>query len=134
MSAISSAISPDNINLGPSSFGYPTPRIGKPAELGAGTGIDFKQTLNMKVNGLKAAVSEPLRAEGLGGVVKDFVLQVDEKGKVAESMRTAILTGESNNLHQSMIASQEASVSFTLMIEMRNKVMETYQELMRMQI
>jgi len=38
------------------------------------------------------------------------------------------------NLHQAMISMQEASVSFSLMVEVRNKLVESYQELMRMQI
>jgi len=33
-----------------------------------------------------------------------------------------------------MIAMQEANVSFQLMVEVRNKLLESYQELMRMQI
>jgi flagellar hook-basal body complex protein FliE len=33
-----------------------------------------------------------------------------------------------------MIASQESSVSFTLMVELRNKLVESYQELMRAQV
>jgi len=37
-------------------------------------------------------------------------------------------------LHQSVIAMQEASLSFSLMVEVRNKVVESYQELMRMPV
>jgi flagellar hook-basal body complex protein FliE len=42
--------------------------------------------------------------------------------------------GDNPNLHQSVIAMQEASVSFGLMVEVRNKVVESYQELMRMPV
>jgi flagellar hook-basal body complex protein FliE len=45
-----------------------------------------------------------------------------------------VLSGEATNLHQAMIASQESSVSFTLMVELRNKLVESYQELMRAQV
>jgi flagellar hook-basal body complex protein FliE len=45
-----------------------------------------------------------------------------------------VLSGENVPLHQAMIAMEEASVSFQLMVEVRNKLMESYQELMRMQI
>lgn len=69
-----------------------------------------------------------------GGVVGEVIRAVDSQQKEANAMRTAFLAGESGNLHQTMIASQEASVSFTLMVEMRNKVLEAYQELMRIQI
>lgn len=70
----------------------------------------------------------------ISGMVNDFVRNVDGKLKEGENLRTGLLTGEPVNLHQATIALQEASVSFTLMMEFRNKIMEGYQELMRMQI
>ena len=45
-----------------------------------------------------------------------------------------MLSGENVPLHQVMIATEEASVSFQLMVEVRNKLLEAYQELMRMQV
>jgi flagellar hook-basal body complex protein FliE len=88
--------------------------------------------------------SQPMAALGGGrrafrsgdskGIVGGLVDAVDAKQKVAAESRRAFLSGESNNLHQTMIASQEASVAFSLMVEMRNKVMEAYQELMRIQV
>ena len=42
--------------------------------------------------------------------------------------------GQNDQLHQSVIAMQEASVAFTLMVEVRNKLVESYQELMRMPV
>ena len=44
------------------------------------------------------------------------------------------LAGKEIPLHQAMIAMQEAGVAFQLMVEVRNKLLEGYQELMRMQI
>jgi len=70
----------------------------------------------------------------VGSLIGDFIKQVDAKQDAAAEVRKAFLAGESGNLHQTMIASQEASVAFSLMVEMRNKVMEGYQELMRLQI
>jgi len=133
MSSIPSGISPDNINLSPASFGYPTPRVGKAVTERTGA-PGFNQELDLRVNGLKATVSEPLKQAEGSHPVRDLIMAVDEKAKTADAMRASLLSGESNNLHQTMIASQEASVSFTLLLEMRNKVMETYQELMRLQL
>ena len=45
-----------------------------------------------------------------------------------------LLTGETTNLHQSMIAMQEANLSFSLMVQVRNKLVDSYQELMKMQV
>lgn len=103
----------------------------------------FRETLQNGVRGDVSPLTDgfytesPRRTHGgeaFGSVLKDFIHEVDAKGKEAEAMRTALLTGESNNIHQTMIALQESNVAFTLMVEVRNKVLETYQELMRMQV
>jgi flagellar hook-basal body complex protein FliE len=44
-----------------------------------------------------------------------------------------VLSGQGVSLHQAVIASEEAAVSFQLMVEVRNKLLESYKELMRMQ-
>jgi flagellar hook-basal body complex protein FliE len=67
-------------------------------------------------------------------MMKKFVNDVDDKMKVSANEKNKVLTGEATNLHQAMIASQESSVSFTLMVELRNKLVESYQELMRAQV
>lgn len=45
-----------------------------------------------------------------------------------------LITEEETNLHQVMIAVEEADLAFRLMMEIRNKLVETYQEIMRMQV
>lgn len=57
----------------------------------------------------------------------------DAQAKSAATARSVLL-GDDARLHQGMIAMQEASLSFSLMIEVRNKVVESYQELMRMPV
>jgi flagellar hook-basal body complex protein FliE len=66
----------------------------------------------------------------LGGLVKD----VNAKQVAAADTVKGLLSGEQVSLHQAMIAMEEASVSFQLMVEVRNKLLESYQELMRMQV
>ncbi len=72
--------------------------------------------------------------ESPGNVLADMISAVNAKDKAAQAERKAFLSGESSNLHQTIIAGQEASLAFSLMVEMRNKVLEAYQELMRIQI
>ena len=63
-----------------------------------------------------------------------MVTDVNAKQAAAGSAVEGVLTGQNVPLHQAMIAMEEASVSFQLMVEVRNKLLESYQELMRMQI
>ncbi len=46
----------------------------------------------------------------------------------------ALVTGQSNNIHQTMVALQQADVSFQLMMQVRNKLVTAYEEIQRMQI
>ena len=66
--------------------------------------------------------------------LESAVAEVDGKLKAADAEKTKLFTGETNNLHQAMISMQEASVAFSLMVEVRNKLVESYQEIMRMQV
>ncbi len=43
-------------------------------------------------------------------------------------------TGEAKNLHEVMIAVEEADISIRMLVQMRNKALEVYNEIMRMQV
>jgi flagellar hook-basal body complex protein FliE len=68
------------------------------------------------------------------GALEKMVNEVNNKQVAASQSVHDLQTGQNVSLHQTMIAIEEASVSFQLMVEVRNKVLEAYQELMRMQV
>src|ERR1043165_3664524 len=72
--------------------------------------------------------------EGFGQMLDGLVANVEGKQAAAQAATRKVLLGDSDQLHQSVIAMQEASVAFTMMVEVRNKLVESYQELMRMQV
>lgn len=72
--------------------------------------------------------------EGFGSLLDGLVSSVETRGAHAQELTRKVLLGDSNQLHQSVIAMQEASTSFSLMVQVRNKLVESYQELMRMQV
>lgn len=63
-----------------------------------------------------------------------LVGEVNQKQSQAAATVRGLFTGENVQLHQAVLAMEEASISFQLMVEVRNKMLESYQELMRMQI
>lgn len=71
---------------------------------------------------------------GFSGVLDGLVGLVDAKQQAAASVTRQVLLGNTDHLHQSVIAMQEAGVAFSLMVEVRNKLVESYQELMRLQV
>src|SRR5690242_3120448 len=72
--------------------------------------------------------------ESFGNVLGRMVEEVNGRQGVATDTVSALQSGQNVSLHQAMIAMEEANVSFQLMVEVRNKLLESYQELMRMQI
>lgn len=67
-------------------------------------------------------------------VVGGLVNEVSQKQAAANDAVTGLLSGQNVSLHQAMISMEEANVSFQLMTEVRNRLLDSYQELMRMQI
>ena len=68
------------------------------------------------------------------GFLGNVVSEVSSKQAAAADAVQSVTAGGNVPLHQAMIAVQEASLSFQLMVEVRNKLLESYQELMRMQV
>lgn len=69
-------------------------------------------------------------ASMLGQMVSD----VNGQQTAATQAVSALQSGQNVPLHQAVIAMEEANVSFQLMVEVRNRLMDAYQEVMRMQI
>jgi flagellar hook-basal body complex protein FliE len=68
------------------------------------------------------------------GVLSQMVSEVSAKQGAAGAAMNGVMSGSGVPLHQAMIAVEEASISFQLMVEVRNRLLESYQELMRMQV
>jgi flagellar hook-basal body complex protein FliE len=68
------------------------------------------------------------------GIFGNMVKEVSARQAAASDSMNQVMSGGNMPLHQAMITVQEASVSFQLLVEVRNKLLESYQELMRMQV
>ncbi|NNU89409.1 MULTISPECIES: flagellar hook-basal body complex protein FliE [Anoxybacillus] len=66
--------------------------------------------------------------------LKEAIQEVNKQQIQSDQLTMKLARGENVDLHNVMIASQKASVSLQLAIEVRNKVVEAYQEVMRMQV
>lgn len=64
----------------------------------------------------------------------NLISETNQKQVAAGQAVQGLLSGENVPLHEAVIAMEEASVSMQLMVEVRNKMLDSYQELMRMQI
>ena len=69
-----------------------------------------------------------------GDLVKTAVEKVDASQKTAEQEIAKVVTGESQDLHQTIAALQSADLTFQLALQVRNKLVNAYDEVMRMQV
>lgn len=71
---------------------------------------------------------------GFGEILKDAISTADSLQKQSNVEIEKLMTGESQDLHATMIAVQQADLSFQMMMQVRNKLVQAYQEIMRMQV
>lgn len=71
---------------------------------------------------------------GFANTLAHAIEEVDRIQKTADEQVEAFIAGEQENLHEVMISMNQARLYFQLMTEVRNRLLETYQELMRTQI
>ncbi|PTN11603.1 flagellar hook-basal body complex protein FliE [Nitrosomonas aestuarii] len=70
-----------------------------------------------------------------GETLKDAVDKVNNTQQTAKQLSKDFVSGESNtDLHEVMISLQKANVSFQSMVQVRNKLVTAYQEIMNMQV
>jgi len=73
-------------------------------------------------------------APGFSEMFEKFVRGVDQKKKISAQATQDLILGKSDNIHEAMVKSEESKLAFNLMIEVRNKLVDSYKELMRMQV
>ena len=84
--------------------------------------------------GLQVAPTPGREPGSFSSVIENMVSGVEQSEANAAAVTRSVLLGDNPNLHQSVIAMQEASLNFSLMVQVRNKVVESYQELMRLPV
>ncbi len=92
----------------------------------------------------RLAAVAPAMDGGMGGTqpegfsfaqtMKNAVLSVDEEGRAASAKMAAVDSGQSDDLVGAMLASQQASLSFSMLMQVRNKVMGAVDELLKLPV
>ncbi|PJM63706.1 flagellar hook-basal body complex protein FliE [Bacillus subtilis] len=67
-------------------------------------------------------------------LLKNSISSLNKSQVASDNMTNALAAGKDVNLDEVMIAAQKASISLTAATEFRNKAVEAYQEIMRMQM
>jgi flagellar hook-basal body complex protein FliE len=66
--------------------------------------------------------------------LKESIEQVNQLQKSAEEAAQNLALGKDKDVAQTLVAIEKANVSFQLMMQVRNKILDAYQEIMRMSV
>ena len=96
------------------------------------TGIGLPQNLEIQPRHYDIAVDNI--DNSFGDMLSNAIQSVDDSMKASDAGVQNYISGQTDNIHDVMISMQQAQLSFQMMVEVRNRLVETYQELSRMQI
>jgi len=79
-------------------------------------------------------ISQPADGGSFGSKIKNAISEVNNLQTEADTIANKLASGEAVEIHQAMIAMQKASTALQFTIQVRNKIIEAYQEIMKMQL
>ncbi len=105
--------------------------FGSKSTIGSGfdTKIREQQDLSVGETGASDGTSKTF-----GEFMKDLVTDANASSLVADSKLQDVAAGRNKDLHGAVLAMEKADVQFRLLSQVRNKVIEAYREIMRMQV
>ncbi len=93
----------------------------------------------MEIRGFGIGLSQELKKRAVNPSafereLSSLIDRVNKEQMKSEAMKEAVLRGEDIPMHELVLQSQKAKVALDLLIQIRNKLLEAYQELHRMQV
>ncbi|HOA16306.1 MAG TPA: flagellar hook-basal body complex protein FliE [Fervidobacterium sp.] len=68
-----------------------------------------------------------------GKILSDAIKSVNDEQKAVEQLSDDFAQGKVSNIHELVVEAEKASISLRLTVEVRNKIVDAYREIMRMQ-
>jgi flagellar hook-basal body complex protein FliE len=81
-----------------------------------------------------AGTAQKPDGEAFGQVLAQAMGGVEKFRRDADAAVNSFLTGETQEIHQVILAGQRSEIAFEAFLQVRNKVVQAYQEVMRMQL
>ncbi len=88
----------------------------------------------LKPKGLPETKKAGDKDSGFGKVLNEFIHKVSDLQNNADEKIQKLASGEVKDIHEVMSALAEADVSFKMMMTIRNKLIDAYKEIMKMQV
>ena len=86
------------------------------------------------VPSLKQGAKSETPQKGFGTVLKDAIQDINKLQMDADAAITKVQVDKTGSIHEAMIALEKADISFRAMLQVRNKIIDAYQEVMRMSV
>jgi len=93
--------------------------------------IDSIGNINPQLSPKTATAQKP---GNFGSLIQQYVQQTNHESKAASEASVNLALGKSSDVSGTLLAIQEADLSFQLMMSVRNKLVDAYREVMRMQV
>ena len=87
--------------------------------------------ITTQIPSIQSADKKP---DNFATLMQQYVQQANQETKAANEAGVELAMGESNNVSETLLAMQKADLSFQLMVGVRNKLVDAYREVMRMQV
>ena len=94
-------------------------------------------TLINQLNSLASQFStttNKTEAGGFSDMLKNVIADTNKEQIEADRAVEELNTGKAKNIHEVMISMEKADISMRILVQMRNKIVEAYQEIMRMSV
>jgi len=92
------------------------------------SGITLLPPKTQDTNGISKSTAD------FSNMLTSMMGKVNETQIAGDQAVTKLQSGEAQHLHEVMIAVEEADISLRMLVQMRNKALTAYEEIMRMQI
>ena len=86
------------------------------------------------VPSIKQGTTTESPQKGFGTVLKDAIQDINKLQMDADAAITKLQVDKTGSIHEAMIALEKADISFRAMLQVRNKIIDAYQEVMRMSV
>lgn len=73
-------------------------------------------------------------APSFKSVFENMIEKTNQTDKIDEQSNFELMTGNLENMHDAVIKAQEAELALSLTVQIRNKIVDAYNEIMRMQV
>jgi flagellar hook-basal body complex protein FliE len=100
----------------------------------AGRGYAPNALAGLSAAGLPSATTIPPGAPSFSQLVTSGVAEVNRQLLGSQQDLQALAMGDIQNLHQVMIRLEESKLTFQLMMQVRNRLLESYQDIMKMPV